>query len=189
MLTPTIFHPWNQLLQLENRTKSGEITGPKKRTYDKGGNRNALVGDHQSGSALEFSGEAISPVPNGLYFKDDIWSTCDYPAHDPARNTDHIRSAGGLKIGAFGSSYLRLSLAYNFGLWIGAKNERFNGVRRQAGAGLLIGAEVVKTLGASRQVAGGLLIGAEVVKTFQDYRLVEGGLLIGAGGYWNIFSP
>lgn len=58
----TCFHPYSQVLQLENSTLPGEITGPGLRKWDRGDNFNDLAGDHYEGTPADFAGLGISPV-------------------------------------------------------------------------------------------------------------------------------
>lgn len=53
---PTVFWPYNQVLDLTNTTGTGEITGRGLRVYDKGQNFNNLPGDHYEGAAADFAG-------------------------------------------------------------------------------------------------------------------------------------
>jgi hypothetical protein len=56
---PTVFWPYNQVLDLTNTTDTGEITGRGLRVYDKGTNFNALQGDHYEGTAADFAGLGV----------------------------------------------------------------------------------------------------------------------------------
>jgi hypothetical protein len=50
----TVFHPYSQVLQLENKAMPGEITGHGLRIWDAGVNTNQTPGDHYEGTLDDF---------------------------------------------------------------------------------------------------------------------------------------
>lgn len=59
----TVFHPYSQVLQLDNTADPGEITGQGLRRWDRGENFNNLNGHHCEGTAADFAGLGIDPHP------------------------------------------------------------------------------------------------------------------------------
>lgn len=57
----TVFWPYNQVLEIENITEPGEITGPGLRRYDKGINVNELPGTGFIGTREDFAGISVNP--------------------------------------------------------------------------------------------------------------------------------
>lgn len=60
-MEPTVFHPYSQVLQLENHHFPGEITGKGLRIWDAGVNTNNLPGDHYEGTPEDFIGCGTPP--------------------------------------------------------------------------------------------------------------------------------
>ncbi len=57
----TCFWPYNQVLEYQNSSLPGEITGQGLRTYDKGVNTNDLDGTHYEGTEEDFAGNGTPP--------------------------------------------------------------------------------------------------------------------------------
>ena len=58
---PTVFWPYQPVMQIENFADTGEITGKGLRAWNNGKNLNNLPGTHYEGTAADFAG--VSPLP------------------------------------------------------------------------------------------------------------------------------